>query len=70
MEWVFLFSPQTEKIEKEKGETMSEEKGDLMSVEEGKGEEKIENENDESDRQVEFCAHDPVYRTFMSTRVG
>lgn len=49
---------------------MSEEKGDLMSVEEGKGEEKIENENDESDSQVEFCAHDPVYRTFMSTRVG
>ncbi|CAN7120352.1 unnamed protein product [Brassica rapa subsp. narinosa] len=58
--FLFLFSPQTEKIEKEKGETMSEEKGDLMSVEEGKGEEKIENENDESDSQVEFCAHDPV----------
>nr|VDC59945.1 unnamed protein product [Brassica rapa] len=58
--FLFLFSPQTEKIVKEKGETMSEEKGDLMIVEEGKGEEKIENENDESDSQVEFCAHDPV----------
>lgn len=31
---------------------------------EGKAEEKVENENDESDSQVEFCVHVPVIVPF------